>query len=439
MKTRAIKTVIVAVWLLFGAWFIRYEAFPAFFTNTLEGYKDLFSHGELFVDSWMKILYNDKPIGYTETQIEVIDDDPLEHFRITSRTSLKMNLMGEMQDVNIVSLGGLDVLYHLQRFTFALSSRRYGLRIEGTRKRGNMFSVRVRSDAGVQKMSIEIPDDVVMYSPATEMAMGRLKPGETMHVKSLDPTTMAIEDIVVKALRRESRDVMGVPTDTTVLGVSFHGAELLSWVDANGKVVRQETPFGWIMEACTAEEAVAIRVDASKAEDMLGGMAVGVRGAHGDLRGAESLRIRLIGITPERHLLSSNRQAIETTESNSVVLALSAARWPAAGPALELSPRDRKAFLASTTFVQADDPGIRERAQEITKGLTNDVDKARAIYEWVFRKVDKRPTVSLPSAVDVLQNLEGDCNEHTYLFTALARASGIPAQMRIGLFYKDGS
>jgi transglutaminase-like putative cysteine protease len=40
--------------------------------------------------------------------------------------------------------------------------------------------------------------------------------------------------------------------------------------------------------------------------------------------------------------------------------------------------------------------------------------------------------------VDVLEVKKGDCNEHTALYTALARAAGIPTKMCIGLVYKDG-
>jgi hypothetical protein len=260
-----------------------------------------------------------------------------------------------------------------------------------------------------------------------------------MRVKTMDPSTMTIEDLVVKALRKERRDVLGQPQDTTVLSVVFHGVELLSWIDGQGRVVRQETPFGWIMEACTAEEAMGMRIAADDADDILGGMAVSISGTDRDLRDAASLRIRLDNITPERFILSSRRQQVEAASPTNVVLNLVAASWPAPGEVEELKPEARKAYLASTPFVQADDPGIRRRAADLTQGLTNEIDKARAIYTWVFRNVKKQITVSLPSAVDVLKNMEGDCNEHTYLFTALARAAGLPTQMRIGLFYKDGS
>jgi transglutaminase-like putative cysteine protease len=66
-------------------------------------------------------------------------------------------------------------------------------------------------------------------------------------------------------------------------------------------------------------------------------------------------------------------------------------------------------------------------------------EKALAIYEWVHRNVAKEMTISLPSALDVLHTLKGDCNEHTYLSVALARAAGLPAKIVVGIVYHEGA
>ena len=47
--------------------------------------------------------------------------------------------------------------------------------------------------------------------------------------------------------------------------------------------------------------------------------------------------------------------------------------------------------------------------------------------------------MSVPSALDVLDSREGDCNEHTVFFTALARAANIPTRIAIGLVWSDDS
>ena len=55
------------------------------------------------------------------------------------------------------------------------------------------------------------------------------------------------------------------------------------------------------------------------------------------------------------------------------------------------------------------------------------------MVKWVYDYLEKNPTASLPSALDVLEMKKGDCNEHSILFTALARAIGLPTKIYVGL------
>jgi transglutaminase-like putative cysteine protease len=47
--------------------------------------------------------------------------------------------------------------------------------------------------------------------------------------------------------------------------------------------------------------------------------------------------------------------------------------------------------------------------------------------------------MSLPSAVEVLRTKVGDCNEHTALYVAMARAVNLPARIAVGLVYMRGA
>jgi transglutaminase-like putative cysteine protease len=57
----------------------------------------------------------------------------------------------------------------------------------------------------------------------------------------------------------------------------------------------------------------------------------------------------------------------------------------------------------------------------------------------VYGLLEKRITFSVPNAVQVLESKQGDCNEHTVLYVALARALGLPARTAVGLVYLNGS
>jgi transglutaminase-like putative cysteine protease len=94
-----------------------------------------------------------------------------------------------------------------------------------------------------------------------------------------------------------------------------------------------------------------------------------------------------------------------------------------------------KSFLQPTVFLQSDHPEIRSLAVKITAGQKDARQAAVRIKDWVYREIAKVPTVSVPNALDVLKSRRGDCNEHTVLFNALARAAGIPARTAVGVVY----
>ena len=57
---------------------------------------------------------------------------------------------------------------------------------------------------------------------------------------------------------------------------------------------------------------------------------------------------------------------------------------------------------------------------------------------WVHKNLEKRPVLSVPNALETLENRVGDCNEHAVLLAAFARAAGIPAEVEAGVVYLRG-
>ena len=88
--------------------------------------------------------------------------------------------------------------------------------------------------------------------------------------------------------------------------------------------------------------------------------------------------------------------------------------------------------------IQSKDSKIVSMAKEIVRDEKDTLKRARLIYDWVYRNIRKTPAITIPMAAEVLRSRRGDCNEHTTLYTALARAAGIPTRIALGLTYKDG-
>ena len=100
--------------------------------------------------------------------------------------------------------------------------------------------------------------------------------------------------------------------------------------------------------------------------------------------------------------------------------------------AAKLPAADRAFYLAATELIPTDGI-VRKTALEVTKGAKTDVEKARAIYEWVVENTFRDPKTRGCGWGDIkamleTRNLGGKCGDLNALFVGLARSVGVPAR-----------
>ncbi len=98
---------------------------------------------------------------------------------------------------------------------------------------------------------------------------------------------------------------------------------------------------------------------------------------------------------------------------------------------------DREHFLKSTKLIPTDGI-VRATAVKITSGAKTDVEKARAIYEWVVDNTFRNPKTRGCGVGDIRFMLEsrdlgGKCADLNALYVGLARAAGLPARDVYGI------
>ncbi len=106
-----------------------------------------------------------------------------------------------------------------------------------------------------------------------------------------------------------------------------------------------------------------------------------------------------------------------------------------------LSDAERRNYLASTTLLPTDGI-VRDTARDITKGQKTDLDRARAIYEWIVDNTHRDGKVRGCGVGDIKAMLEskdlgGKCADLNALFVGLARSAGIPARDVYGIRVAD--
>ncbi len=94
-------------------------------------------------------------------------------------------------------------------------------------------------------------------------------------------------------------------------------------------------------------------------------------------------------------------------------------------------------FLRSTKLLPTDGI-VKATATEITRGAKTEIEKARAIYEWIVDNTFRDPKVRGCGRGDIRAMLEskdlgGKCADLNALYVGLARAAGLPARDVYGI------
>jgi transglutaminase-like putative cysteine protease len=108
------------------------------------------------------------------------------------------------------------------------------------------------------------------------------------------------------------------------------------------------------------------------------------------------------------------------------------------GPFAQAAPEaDLTRFLEPTKLLPTDGI-VLKTSREITQGQGTDLEKARAIYEWIVENTFRDPKVRGCGTGDIKAMLEtrylgGKCADLNALFVGLARAARVPAREVFGL------
>lgn len=94
-------------------------------------------------------------------------------------------------------------------------------------------------------------------------------------------------------------------------------------------------------------------------------------------------------------------------------------------------------FLRPTKLIPTDGI-VRATANQITEGSNTDIQKARAIYEWIVENTFRNPKTRGCGLGDIrfmleTKDLGGKCADLNALYVGLARASGLPARDVYGI------
>ena len=383
--------------------------------------KDIFPE-ELYKGQWMGLYYKGEKTGYSYRKVEKMADG----YKISEQMKMKLNVMNVLKDIETFTGAYLDSDLKLKSFDFMLNSD-MTMNIKG-KVEGKNLKVSLETAGAKSEQVIALKDEPALnLSLIPNILREGIKPDKKISMAVIDPITMTQERILVEVEGKERIMSMNVMREAFRLRGSFKGIEFSVWLTEKGEVLREESPLGFVLVKETEADAIQL---GNPSVDIIAQVAVPF-----NLKlpyDTKYLRVKLSGINLKVLELDGGGQNLKGDVLEIKKEEIQNSKFK--GESLK-SPEE---YLKDTMFIQSKDPEIISLAKEIVKDEKNALKKARLLYEWVYRNIRKTPAITIPMATEVLKSRRGDCNEHTTLYTALARAAGIPTRIALGLTYKDG-
>lgn len=432
-KYRPIKIagrIVIIVWLIMMGLLIKrsyFKPLPSILNPEI--------HGVVLEikEEWMGVYFKGEKIGYSVSRIEKIERG----YEFHEQVLMNLNVMGTPQRIftALVSIVNSDL--SLKSFIFNLTSGITRFIVSGEVK-GKKIFLRTNSGGKSETTLLELKEVPYLTQHIKPfLLLHGLTVGKKYRQTFFDPFTLSNNEILLEVEGEEKFEVNGKEVTVYCVKESFKGFIVKSWVSENGETLKEESPLGFVLKKEPKEKAIS-GLSEGVGQDIITMSAVPTEKIINKNNPAY-LKVRLKGIdlgSPgiKEFRFNEGRQILrgDILEIKSENLEqISSYLIPLRKPGLE-------EFLKPSILVQSDDPEIVTKAKEIIGNERDAKEVIRLLLRWMKVNLNKKPTLSIPSAREVLRTKTGDCNEHAVFFTALARSLGIPARICGGVVYSQG-
>lgn len=380
---------------------------------------------------WREIFLKDKKVGYAVNLIKPFQGG----YFIQEEIFLRMNLLGQGSNLHSVTQCRVDESFVLQSFTFSMSSGVVHFQLSG-KVDGEVLLLEAGRAKDRKTQRVKLAKAPMMSAGMSHFFRSRkLSVGETFRFPLFDPSTLAQKEMVVRVVAQEPLAIHRVSYKAYRLETEMWGKSFSMWVDEEGSFLKEQGFMG----------LTAVRSNAARAPEDLDGKggadlyeltAIRPDRRIPDPNRLNSLKVEITGLEGariEKDILNGLRQHYEqgTMEIRKETIPSSAGyKIPWAG-----AEDPKEEFLRPELNIESQAEEIQSKVREIIGTERDPVSVTRKLVEWVYLHIEKRPVLSVPSALEVLRSGAGDCNEHAVLLTAYLRAAGIPSRLAIGVVY----
>ena len=383
-------------------------------------------------EEWLGMYFKGEKLGFSYSKMKRLPDSIV----FDNKVFFQFQVGGANQTTSFSQKSELGPDLKPKSFSLVQEITGHRQQVEGKMKNGKL-DFKVTSAGYAKNKSMAFPAGATLSSTflANILAKG-LEVGKKGRISVFIESFQVMSDLKYQILREEVLPYQGEKVETFVIAYNLSGMDSTLWITREGVLMQEIMKQGF--ELKKEPEAVARRMGESNftASNFITLSMVKLKKQLTDSGKIKHLQLRLSRVPSAKSIPEDHRQKLLKTEKlpdGSHAVTLKVSSEPAAR-ALKVTPIGRDDFLGDSASVQTHHPKIKKMSRRLVRGTSDPLKAALRINRWVFSNMEK-VMVDSTTALDALNEKRGECQSHTYLYTALARAAGIPTKIVNGLVY----
>ncbi len=397
------------------------------------------SYAQTLSEEWMEVRMLGSKIGFSYQKVEKTEDG----YKLNSKSVMKLQMGDVTQDISYSQTYFLDNEMKPKRFSYIQKMLNHRQFFDGVVK-GNRLNITIRSGGSVTEKTIPFENDTYL-GDAINILLGKrkLKTGDEFSFKIFIVPLLSNGTIKIKVGKTIPYRYMGKEEDTFIVTSVYESFSVTSYITKDGRTLKEESPMGFTTLAVDKEKALSFEEGIMPFTNLLTFSLIPIAKPIEEQEKINKISLTISGLSKADALPKSERQKIVKTEERlkdgkaaySVKLEMKKKDKMSIKPLSRPLPAvGMEKHLRPTFEAQSNDPAIIKQAKKIVGDEPDAFKSASLINSWVYKNVEKK-FVDTFSAVETLRTLEGECQSHTNLFTALARSAGIPTRTVSGIVY----
>jgi transglutaminase-like putative cysteine protease len=412
-------------------------------------------------EEWTGVYFGRKKIGYSVTRTTPTTFLSAPALKESGHTVTRLLLLGANVEEDEVSESITDLNHRPLRQTLDVKSNGSALHVEARfdYAAGKVYCVLGSGPAATHK-TLDIPPGANLATDTNTLTQGHaLSVGKSYKFYYLQPLSVELRPATLEVTGKATiRSDSGSQVATFEVHADMPEGKMIGWAAADGTLVKSELSIG-AFGMTMVHESRHHALDTAYASPALAPAVAGAAVAPADFADATALKpdrilpdprkmrylkVKISGVPEQNMVASDARQSFtrdgegangitaDFTVTAEKFAAADADTWPVRDPAL--TP-----FLSRAAYLETDDALIRQTALRLRGKETNLYRIASNIRDWVHEVMTPDPSIAVVrSAKDVFGRRRGVCRDYATLYTAVARAAGVPTRLCAGIVYAEG-